>query len=81
MLYTVKIYNLKPWEIKSLERTLGYYTKHGIKITYLKKVAFVHLDSKYPYQGLLNVIHGYRDRISCNEKTTEWLSKYYPFKQ
>ena len=82
MLYTVKIIDLDPWEIKYLKQDLGFYTRHGIKITFLKKVVYIHCDSDHPYQGLLNIMHGYvrSDRLVCNQKTKEWLSGYFPFR-
>lgn len=83
MLYTVKLHGLAPWEMKCLERTLSYFQRNGIKITYLKKVIYIHCDSNKPYQGLLNIMHSYTrsNRISYNEKTAKWLSQYFPFRQ
>ena len=82
MLYTVKLINLEPYEMSVLKRALGYYTRHGIKITYLKKVAYIHCDSHHPYQGLFNVIHTFvrSGRLICNVKTAQWLSGYFPFR-
>jgi hypothetical protein len=82
MQYTVKLIDLSPWEINFLKRALRYYINHGIKITYLKKVVFIHCDSDKPYQGLLNVMFGFTrtNRLICNQKTSDWLSLYPPFK-
>lgn len=79
---TVKLYNLKPWEIEHLKRVLHYYYNNGIKITFLKRVIFIHCVKDKPYQGLLNIMHGYvhTNRISYNEKTAKWLQQYYPFR-
>ena len=79
MLHTVKLINLKPWEVSVLKGMLHYYTNHGIKITYLRKVIYIHCDTAKPYQCLLNTIWNYRDRLVCNQKTMDWLSGYYPF--
>ena len=81
MLYTVKLFDLSPYEVDRLKRALGYYVRHDIKITFLKRVVYVHCDSKHPYQGLFNIIHWYvrSGRLSCNAKTAKWLSGYYPF--
>lgn len=79
---TVKLFNLTSWEIESLKRSLHYYTNNGVKITFLKKVVYIHCVKDKPYQGLLNIMHGfvYSGRISYNEKTAKWLSQYYPFR-
>lgn len=79
MLYTVKLTNLKSWEISGLKRDLRYFTSHGIKITYRKKVAYIHCDSNKPYQCIFNIIYNYRDKLVCNQKTYNWLTNYYPF--
>ena len=65
--------------MNSIKRRLSFFTRHGIKITYLTRVIFIHCDSHLPYQGLLNIVYGYKERLSYNEKTAKWLSKYYPF--
>ena len=79
MIHTVKLVDLNPWEISGLKRYLKYYTSHGIKITYRKKVAYIHCDFNKPYQCIFNIIYNYRDRLMCNQKTMNWLNGYYPF--
>lgn len=80
MIYTVKLVNIKPWEMRALKAYLRYFTTHGIKITYLRRVIFIHCDSNKAYCCIFNIIYNYRDRLVCNEKTKKWLSGYYPFK-
>ena len=82
MTYTVKLFNLSPYEVNDLKYRLRYYIHHDIKITFLKRVAYVHCDSKRPYQGIFNIIHWYvrSGRLACNAKTAQWLSGYFPFR-
>lgn len=79
MIHTVKLVNIKSWEMRELKRNLHYFCNHGIKITFLKKVVFIHCDTTKPYQCLFNTIWNYRDKLVCNQKTMNWLCGYYPF--
>ena len=79
MIHTVKLVELKPYEMRALKRDLRYFITHGIKITFLKKVVYIHCDSHLPYQCIFNIMYNFRDRLHCNQKTINWLSNYYPF--
>ena len=79
MIHTVKLTNLQSWDIRYLKKALRFFIKQGIKVTFLKKVVFIHCDTSKPYQCIFNIIWNYRDNLICNQKTMDWLTGYYPF--
>lgn len=78
MIHTFKISNLSPYEMRERKRNLGFFVRHGIKITFLKRVIYVHMDTDHPYSVLLNMLTAYKRRgmVTCNEKSLKWFNIY-----
>ena len=68
-----KVYDLKPCEMKHLKDILRYFVKHGVKITFLTKVMYVHLKDDQLYSAIANVLHGYKSRLIAKQEDLEWL--------
>ena len=47
--YTYKIINLIPEQMENLKKDLGYFIRHGVKCTFRKKVAWIHLNEDQLY--------------------------------
>ena len=77
--YSFKLQNLEKWEMGQAKRHLRYFVNHGVKITYLKKVAYIHLNEDQSYSCIFNYIAGFYSsgKLQANEKSLAWLQKYY----
>jgi hypothetical protein len=73
-----KLYNLTPSEMRQTEKRLAYFIRHGVKVTALRRVIYIHLDDSQTYSGVFNMLHYFiaSGRLHCNEKSQKWLQRY-----
>lgn len=49
MNYTYKVINLTPCQMENLKKDMRYFIKRGVKCTFRKKVAWIHLTENQLY--------------------------------
>ena len=59
--YTYKIVNLTPEQMEYLKKKMGYFIRHGVKCTFKKKVAWIHLNEDQLYTVVTMLMKYYDD--------------------
>lgn len=73
-----KLYNLTGSQMRRTKNSLGYLTRHGVKVTFLKKVIYIHLDDSQTYSAIFNMFAYFMaiGKFQCNERNLKWLQRY-----
>lgn len=76
--HCIKLFNLESSDIVILKKVLSFFIKRGIKITFLKKVVFIHLNDDQTYSAIFNILYHYYyiGKMSVTKKNEEWLKQY-----
>ena len=77
--YSFKLHDLTEQEMNQAKRHLGRFQKYGVKMTFLKKVAYIHLDDDQKYVCIFNYMSRFKSsgKLQANEKSLEWLKSWY----
>ena len=73
-----KLSELTGIEMRYLKRQLAFFVRHGVKITFLRRVIYIHLGDHQNYCAIFNILHAFigSGRLHCNEASRKWMQKY-----
>ena len=60
-MYTYKIINLSQCQMENLKNRMRYFIRHGVKCTFKKKVAWIHLNEDQLYTVVTVLMKYYDD--------------------
>ena len=74
-----KLQNLTASEMRYAKDRLAYFVRHGVKVTFLKKVVYIHLDEAQKYTAIGNLLSFFRStgRLQASEKNSAWLQRWH----
>ena len=73
-----KLHGLTDSEMRRAKRHLAFFVRHGVKITFLRRVIYIHLGDHQNYCAIFNYMHAFiaSGRLHCNDKNRAWMQKY-----
>lgn len=73
-----KLHHLTMPEMRHLKKYMDTYIRMGVKATFLKNVAYIHLDESQRYSGVFNGFHYFisMGKFHASERNMEWLRKW-----
>ena len=78
--YCFKIQGLTDFSMRRLTDTTKVFAGYGVRMTFLRKVAYIHMNDRQRYCALFNILWYYYSigQLKCSEKTLEWAKKWHP---
>lgn len=74
--YCFKLIGLKNYEVENYKRFFKYYMRRGVKVTFLKRVIFIHLDDTKTYTCIANCLYNNRRKLVCSDRSLKWLKHW-----
>lgn len=71
-----KLHDLTAAEMNCTKKRLAYFVKHGVKVTFLKKVVYIHLGEDQKYTAIGNLLSNMADKLQVSDKNSAWLKSW-----
>ena len=78
--YCFKIHDLSDAGMHRLKDRMAGYVRHGVRMTFLRRVAYIHMNDAQRFCGLFNALCYYNDKdmLTASEKSLAWAKKWHP---
>lgn len=74
-----KLHQLTAGEMNYIKREMRFFVKRGVKVTYLRRVAYIHLqeDQKYTVIAILLARYFRYGQMQATDKNLAWINKWH----
>ena len=75
-----KLQQLTAGEMNAVKYTMRFFTKRGVKVTYLRRVVYIHLqeDQKYTVIGIMLTRYHRANKLQASAANMAWINKWHP---